>query len=101
MNQMKNMSCLMKRALENIKNLKSGKQHKKVSSACYLPLLFILTLIFLQAFLDDVESGFEVFLEDTCFIVEVLLDVSKNKVLFLDDVKVAFDIIQIVGDIFS
>ena len=30
---------LMKRALENIKNLKNGKQHKKVSSLCYLPLL--------------------------------------------------------------
>ena len=39
--------------------------------------------------------------EDTCFIVEVLFDVSKNKVLFLDDVKVAFDIVQIVRDIFS
>ena len=36
------------------------------------------TVILLQAFLDDVESGFEVFLEDACFIVEVLFDVSKN-----------------------
>ena len=78
MNQMKNMSCLMKRALENIKNLKSGKQHKKVSSTGYLPLFFIITLILLQAFLDDVESGFEVFLEDACFIVKVLFDVSDE-----------------------
>ena len=74
---------------------------KKVSSTGYLPLFFILTLIFFQAFLDDVESGFEVFLEDACFIVKVLFDVSENKVLFLDDVKVAFDIVQIVRDIFS
>lgn len=58
-------------------------------------------MIFFQAFLDDVESGFEVFLEDACFIVKVLFDVSENKVLFLDDVKVAFDIVQIVRDIFS
>ena len=74
---------------------------KKVSSTNYLPLFFIITLILLQAFLDDVESGFEVFFEDACFIVEVLFDVSENKVLFLDDVKVAFDIVQIVRDIFS
>ena len=74
---------------------------KKVSSTNYLPLFFIITLILLQAFLDDVESGFEVFFEDAFFIVEVLFDVSENKVLLLDDVKVAFDIVQIVRDIFS
>ena len=39
-------------------DLKSGKQHKKVSSIGYLPLFFILTLIFFQMFLDDAKSGF-------------------------------------------
>ena len=57
MNQMKSMSCLMKRALENIRNLKSGKQHKKVSSDEATYLLFF-TLIFFQVFLDDAESRF-------------------------------------------